>query len=103
MTTQARELRLVYSLTGNTVSQSRYDRRGSGVMRTQLLYLRDLPVTSGPAPPHPMLYCPRCGGESSASRGDYFWQPPTKPFRCGACRGPLVLVTKRIVIEAVRP
>jgi len=62
----------------------------------RLLHVRDLPKQSGPTPPHPMLHCPRCGGEYSACRGDYFWMPPDKAFRCGECRGALVLVTKQV-------
>jgi hypothetical protein len=28
------------------------------------------------------LYCPTCGDTFSACRGDYFWMPVGKAFRC---------------------
>ena len=56
-----------------------------------MIYLRDLPSAASPSPPGPSLYCPSCQEQYSACAGDYFWMPATKPFRCQACRRPLVL------------
>jgi hypothetical protein len=28
------------------------------------------------------LHCLKCGGEYSATRGDYFWMPVDQPFEC---------------------
>jgi hypothetical protein len=52
--------------------------------------LSDLPErTSGE-----FLWCPECGGEFSATRGDYFWKPPAEPFVCDDCdQEPLRLAT----------
>lgn len=66
-----------------------------------MLYLRDLPETGGPTPPHPLLYCPACSAEYSACRGDYFWMPGSRPFRCQHDRTPLVLVTKHTILRPV--
>jgi hypothetical protein len=40
------------------------------------------------------LYCPECGVEASATRGDYFWMPDTEPFEC-ECGGIMELVRSR--------
>jgi hypothetical protein len=55
-----------------------------------------------------MLYCHKCGGEWSASHGDYFWQPEGKPIQCrgdfgGARHRPInmILARKRTLIETV--
>lgn len=53
--------------------------------------------------PGVQLYCARCQGEYSASRGDYFWMPRGQPFRCQQCRSYLQLVRKSTVREAVSP
>lgn len=55
----------------------------------------ELPTT--PAP-NTMLYCPHCGAEYSACRGDYFLVDPHSVIHCGSCTSlqPLVLV-KRVV------
>jgi len=42
--------------------------------------------------PGVQLYCARCQAGFSACRGDYFWMPRGKPFRCQTCRSPLQLV-----------
>ena len=60
----------------------------------------DLPI----APAHGVcLRCPRCGGEFSATRGDYFWYPMTRPFRCHNDRTYLHLVRKGTFYERINP
>lgn len=65
------------------------------------------PVTVSDLPESPtygtLLYCPRCGEEYSANKGDYFWLPDDHVFECckvnGLC-GLMELVTKRTVYVA---
>lgn len=66
--------------------------------RSRSIYVRDLPATPRPGV---QLYCPLCGGEYSAYRGDYFWMRPTEAFECGRCDVPLQLVQKRVVREPI--
>lgn len=54
--------------------------------------VNDLPER--PAP-NVVLHCPHCLSDYSATRGDYFWMPATKVFRCQECRAPLLLMAKR--------
>lgn len=72
-----------------------------------LLYVRDLPnpIPSRTLPEggtliarQPCLWCKRCDEKFSANPGDYFWMPRDRPFRCGQCRTPLVLVTEQRVM-----
>lgn len=64
-------------------------------------------VTVDMLPAHPdpgvQLYCPHCQQGYSATRGDYFWMPPGRPFRCQACRRPLQLVQERTTHERIQP
>jgi hypothetical protein len=62
------------------------------------LRLADLPVDPAYGV---VLYCPSCGGAYSANRGDYFWMPADKVFRCGGDRTPLEL--RERVAESFRP
>lgn len=43
--------------------------------------VEDLPADTVPGV---SLYCPHCQEHYSATKGDYFWMPPDKPFRCGS-------------------
>lgn len=45
-----------------------------------------------------LLRCPACGGEYSATRGDYFLSPPETVMACrqGHRAVPLVLVTREV-------
>lgn len=63
-----------------------------------MLTIKDLPESADGL----MLYCHRCHGSYSATKGDYFWMPPTKAFRCEVCRTPLVLVRESTRIEVVK-
>src|SRR2546427_12524566 len=45
------------------------------------------------------LWCPRCGGEFSATRGDYFWKPAGEAF---TCRGPVGLRHRKGNLQLVR-
>jgi len=46
--------------------------------------------------PKRFLYCPNCGLEASAHKGDYFNRSPDEELRCSACKTPLVRVRKNI-------
>lgn len=46
------------------------------------------------------LYCDTCGGEYSATRGDYFLRAPDHVMRC--CKRPLRLVQARRELIEVR-
>lgn len=48
----------------------------------------DLPEQAGAA----FLWCESCGGEYSATRGDYFWMSAADEFTC--CDEDLQLATK---------
>jgi len=51
-------------------------------------------------PIRPILYCDSCGGEWSATPGDYFMLPADYVFKCNTCGGvPMRLVTKRTVYQ----
>lgn len=67
--------------------------------RSGAVYVRDLLNT---APSGVCLYCTACGGEYSATRGDYFWMPFNKPFRCQTDRTLLKLVQKRTTRHEIR-
>ena len=41
-----------------------------------------LPDLMGARGPHPFLYCPSCGGEYSADKGDYWAARPDAPLTC---------------------
>lgn len=53
------------------------------------------------------LHCWRCGGEFSATRGDYFWMPSDKALECrgshGAYHRPIALqlVRRHSFLEVV--
>ncbi len=47
------------------------------------------------------LYCPHCGDESSATRGDYFLMPDQAFVTCGSCDEPMILAKRTERIEAV--
>lgn len=49
----------------------------------------------------PILYCYGCGGEFSATPGDYWQYPRDAEIECGECGDPLSLVVKRTVYEEV--
>jgi uncharacterized protein with PIN domain len=49
------------------------------------------------------LTCLDCGGEFSATSGDYFMLDPDEVLECSECGGPLSLVTERKVQEIVYP
>jgi hypothetical protein len=69
-------------------------------MRNRITRVTDLPDQPAPGV---CLYCRSCGDEFSATRRDYFWMPPEKPFRCGHDGALLQLVQKRtFFVEAVR-
>ena len=67
---------------------------------TTAVRVRDLPEHPRPGV---MLYCYRCGGEWSATRGDYFMAAPDHVFRCEHCpRQPtLTLVERRTIHRAI--
>ncbi len=78
-----------------------------------LIRVRDLPEVTGRRLPsgayiepiRPILFCPSCGDEGSATPGDYWAFSPDHVFYCGDCddpegeRAPLQLVRKRTVYE----
>lgn len=68
-----------------------------------MIRVHDLPDQIGTDGPRTLLYCPRCQGEFSANRGDYFMAEPRTPLRCSCSPGrpALRLVTKRTVYEEV--
>ena len=69
---------------------------------TAMIRVKDLKDQIGkPGGPHPMLYCPKCGDECSATAGDYFMSSPDRIFKC--CRRNMLLVIKRIVYDEVTP
>lgn len=47
------------------------------------------------------LLCKDCGGEFSASHGDYFMRGEDEPFIC-QCGNPLVLATKRTIFNIIK-
>ncbi len=57
-----------------------------------------LPEQGGPGA-SAFLWCPRCGGEFSATRGDYFWKPAGEAF---TCRGPVGLRHRKVNLQLVR-
>lgn len=61
-------------------------------MPDHLIRVADLPDESST---RALLHCPRCGGEYSAYRGDYFMARPETVMKC--CRRPLRLVTRHTV------
>ena len=61
--------------------------------------VKDLPDRIGSNGPRELLYCPQCGAEYSACKGDYFMASPEHVFRC--CRRNMLLVTKREVYSEV--
>lgn len=58
--------------------------------------IHGITVDQLPSEPAPgvKLWCPPCQAGYSATRGDYFWMPRGRPFRC-ACGEPLQLVRER--------
>jgi len=56
-----------------------------------------LPEAGGPGA-GAFLWCPRCGAEFSATRGDYFWKG-SEPF---SCRGPVGLRHRKVNLQLVR-
>lgn len=50
------------------------------------------------------LYCPVCGDESSANKGDYFMADDNQKLRCGNHRplADLVLATRTSTINVVK-
>ena len=52
----------------------------------------DLPDLLGHKGLTPFLWCPLCGEESSAHKGDYFLSHPDTVFEC--CGLPMMLVVK---------
>jgi hypothetical protein len=58
--------------------------------------VRDLPAT---APYGTLLWCQTCGGEYSATQGDYFLRVPDSILTC--CEQPLELVFKQTVFTPV--
>ncbi len=61
----------------------------------------DLKEQTGVPGPHPILYCPSCGGEYSANKSDYFMHSATHVFKC--CRRNLKLVQKTTTYVQVKP
>lgn len=57
------------------------------------LTVNDLPVSPAYGV---QLYCAHCQEAYSAQRGDYFWMPAGKVFRC-RCRRLLTLVRETVV------
>lgn len=47
-----------------------------------------------------LLYCRKCGGEYSATRGDYWNMDPRKPFKC--CGVNMLLVTRQCRLVEVK-
>lgn len=45
------------------------------------------------------LYCPRCGGEYSAHKGDYWNLPDSYVFKC--CGEPMIIATSKTIISEV--
>lgn len=70
---------------------------------------RDLPESTLPEAGGPgagaFLYCPRCGGEFSATRGDYWALWPDAPMVCreGHRSTLLRLVRRECQLKEVRP
>lgn len=54
----------------------------------------------GSKEPRPILLCPRCGGEYSANKGDYWNHPQDYTFQC--CDEPMLLVHKHTVYEEMK-
>ena len=52
------------------------------VTRNKAVTVADLPDLFGVRGPHSFLYCTKCGEESSAHRGDYWFAPEGMVFRC---------------------
>ena len=46
-----------------------------------------------------ILYCPSCGGEYSANKGDYFMASDDKELKC--CGKPLLAVSKGITFTQI--
>lgn len=59
--------------------------------------VKDLPTLTDTPHPRPFAYCPECGAEWSADRGDYFLMVDEDTFDCGRCGAELELVTRETV------
>ena len=66
-----------------------------------MIRVQDLQDQIGMSGPRPILYCPSCGGEFSANRGDYFWAAPGDVLRCQECDTEFQLATKATVYREV--
>lgn len=63
--------------------------------------VQDLPALG--ERPELFLYCEECDERYSATRGDYFWMPPSEPFTCECCDAPLVLARAFTRVEVASP
>jgi hypothetical protein len=65
------------------------------------LHVRELPESAG----NQFLYCDECGGEYSATRGDYFWMSPSETLECHSPEHvhaqPLRLVVRHSTLEVI--
>lgn len=66
-----------------------------------MIRVKDLPPNGGTHESGPVfLHCAHCGGEFSATRGDYFMaDPDTVMMHCGH---PMQLVTKHVTLKEVK-
>jgi hypothetical protein len=48
------------------------------------------------------MFCPSCGGEYSASSGDYWNLPEDYVFKCGECKNEMQLATKSTVYNIIK-
>ena len=62
--------------------------------------VKDLVNQIGYNGPRAILYCPACGNEASANRGDYFMAKPNTVLRC-ECGMPFAKVVKSTVFSHV--
>lgn len=64
--------------------------------KTNRITVADLPDQISQPHPRPFLYCPHCGSEYSAHRGDYFLAEPRTVLQCsnGHRRANLLLVQR---------
>lgn len=56
--------------------------------------MRNLKNQTGVAGPHPVMWCPRCGAEYSANKGDYWDVRADHKFTCCGRTMELVYVTR---------
>jgi len=48
------------------------------------------------------IFCPRCGGETSGTRGDYWSLPDEYVFKCGCGCADLALVRRKVELQVIK-